>query len=557
MGSRSDGCSRSSVESRVGNRVTATIAWLIAASAAWLSGRWLAVSVGDRTPIDHALPLLCVAIVLMAWSARRTAASAAITIAVPLLMAVELAVADERWRLLLLGAVVVGALVAAVASMADRQGIATSPARLLAILAVILLRMTGWHLSFQDRLQTGIVLMGVAALIQLFASSVHRVPIVCLALSIVIGLVTPSFPFAAALYPLVLALLGVAIRTIVREELGDGLDRMLLYAAAGGAIFISVMGGRWLVWITVATLLAAVISRHRSRAVALVPILAGGALIPSRLFATLASLRAWSVAPFVVSGAVSSSSIRLVSAALAVLAIVSRPTMAPLIALALAVFSAVVPRPSRLHGATTVFAILIIGLLAWSGVPARLFPLPLGLAALALIAAAAVTGRFAVVLAAAGLTLVSITPVSPNAPGGRVEPVGIALAPGESFRLDGDAPAAVIVSGANVAHLRGGTLLGQTTVVDPRGNQTKRNIRVGDASDWGFLRQRLYFYSRNPRPRELRGRLIGYGYEAFVTGGGRVPIDAKPARGTTVRVTAAASLPATARLQIDALERAP
>ncbi len=531
------------------------MAWLIAASAAWLSCQSLAGSLAGRTPVDRDLPLLGAAIVLIAWSARRTAAAAPIVLGVPLLLVVEMAVADERSRLFLLGMVVAGALAAAIAALDDRHGIATAPARLLAMLAVLLLRTAGWHPQFRDLIQAGIILIGVAALIQLFSSPVRRVPTACLALGVVIGIVTPSFPFAACLYPLVLALLGLVMRTIVREASGEVLDRPLLFAAASGAIILSVAGGRWLLWIVAATLVAAIISRSRSRAVALVPALAAAGLIPSRLYASIASLRVWTVAPFFAIGGGTSAPIVLVSATLAVLAIVSRPTLAPLVALAVAVFGALLPRPSRLEGAAPVFAILIVALLAWSGVPARFFPLPLGVAALALIAATALSGRFAVVVAAVGVALVSIEPLFPNALDS-VDAVGVALAPGASFRFEGQAPAAVIVSGANIAHLRSGTLLGQMAVVDRRGQETKRDITVGDASDWGFLRQRLYFYSHNPLPRDPRGRLIGYGYDAFVTGGGRVAIG-PTARGATARITAAASLPRTARLQIDALERAP
>jgi hypothetical protein len=539
----------------VGNRITGTIAWLIAASAAWLSCQSLAGSLAGRTPVDRDLPLLGAAIVLIAWLARRTAAAAPIVLGVPLLMVVEMAIADERSRLFLLGVVVAGALAAAIAALADREGIATAPARLLAMLAVMLLRTAGWHPQFRDLIQAGIILIGVAALIQLFSSPVRRLPTACLALGVVIGIVTPSFPFAASLYPLVLALLGLVMRTIVREASGEVPDRPLLFAAASGAIIVSVVGGRWLLWIVAATLVAAIISRSRPRAVALVPAVAAAGLIPSRLYTSLASLRAWTIAPFFVTGGGTSAPIVLVSATLAVLAIVSRPTLAPLVALAVAVLGAVIPRSARLEGSAPVFAILIVALLAWSGVPARFFPLPLGVAALALIAAAAVSGRFAVVVAAVGVSLVWIEPVFPNA-GDRIEAVGIALAPGASFRFEGHAPAAVIVSGANIAHLRSGTLLGQMVVVDRRGRETKRDITVGDASDWGFLRQRLYFYSRNPLPRDPRGQLIGYGYDAFVTGGGRVTIGLTMS-GATSRITAATSLPKTARLQIDALERAP
>jgi hypothetical protein len=548
----------------VGNRVTATIAWLLAASAAWLSCGWLVAAVPLRTPIDDALPLLGVMVVAIAWAARRTPYAAAITMGVPLLMAAELAVAGERLRLFLIGAVVAAALAAAVASLAGRQGIATSSARLLALLTVLMMRLVGWHPELRDVVQTGIVLAGVAALIQLFASPMRRVPIAWLALAIVVGLVTPSFPFAASLYPPVLALLGVVVRAMVRESprvresSEDLLDRPLLYAAASGAIILSTAGGRWLLSITAVTLLAAIIARFRSPVVAVVAAVSAMALIPARAYASLASLRAWSAAPFVVSGAAASSPLLLTSLFLTVLAVVARPTVAPLIAIAIAVLSAAVVRPSRLSGATPLFAFLMVALVAWSGIPARVIPMPLGLSALALIAAAAIAGRFAVVVAAAGVILVFMAPWRfPDPVVGRVEPVGIALAPGASFTFDGEPPAAVIVSGANVAHLRVGTLLGLMAVIDSRGRESRRDIRIGDASDWGFLRQGLYFFSRNPLPREPRQRLIGYGYDAFLTGGGRIPTVPAGGRAARVRIIAASSLPPTARLQIDGLERAP
>jgi hypothetical protein len=545
-----------STATAIESRLAEAAAWLITGSAAWLCCHALAAATAAPTPVDHSLPLLGVSIVALAWAARRTAMAAAITLGVPLLAAAELAVVDERWRLLLMGAIVAGALVAAVASMAGREGIPTRSAHLLSLIAVLLLRLSGWNPSTRDIIQSGVVLIGTAALIQFFASRERRVPIAGLALGIVIGLVTPSFPFAAALYPLVLALLGVAVRAVVREHAGEVLDRPLLYAAALGSVFLSVMGGRWLLWITAATLSAAMISRRRSPVITVIPMIAAAALIPSRLFAALAALRAWIAAPQAIAGAVFSPPVGLVSGALVVLAVVSRPTQAPLIALAIAVLSAAVPQRSRFNAALPTFAILVLGLLAWSGVPARMFPLPLAVGALAAVAAAAMTGRLGFVAAAAGLTLLSIAPAAPDADS-RFEQVGIALAPAASCRVAGDTPVAVILSGANVAHLRSGVLLGQIDVRDPQGRETRRAIRVGDASDWGFLRQRLDFFARNPLPRDPRGRLIGYGYDAFLTGGGRVLLDPRPAPGSVVRVTAAASLPPTARLQIDALERAP
>ncbi len=125
-------------------------------------------------------------------------------------------------------------------------------------------------------------------------------------------------------------------------------------------------------------------------------------------------------------------------------------------------------------------------------------------------------------------------------------PVRMALAPGQSVSLDVPHGAtALIVSGANMARLRPGTIAGTMNGIP---------IRIGEIADWGFLRRDHFFKSRNRVPDHPAGQLRDYGQAAWVDGAGRVEIRGPrvAARGLVVR--ADQDLPPAARLQIDAFE---
>lgn len=102
----------------------------------------------------------------------------------------------------------------------------------------------------------------------------------------------------------------------------------------------------------------------------------------------------------------------------------------------------------------------------------------------------------------------------------------------------------LVVSGANVAGLRRGTLLG---VIQP-GNIA---VRIGDAADWGYTRRDHSFGARNPLPRDPAGRIRGHGYAAWLDGAGRVAL---PQGTTSIRITADRNLPDGASLQIEGFE---
>ena len=119
-------------------------------------------------------------------------------------------------------------------------------------------------------------------------------------------------------------------------------------------------------------------------------------------------------------------------------------------------------------------------------------------------------------------------------------PLRMALAAGETVRLDVPADAtAVILSGANVARLRPGTMIG---AID------NKPIRIGEVSDWGFLRRAEHHASRNRMPQNPAGELRDYGQSAWIDGAARFPVR------QSVTVSAAKTLPRDARLQIESFE---
>ena len=123
--------------------------------------------------------------------------------------------------------------------------------------------------------------------------------------------------------------------------------------------------------------------------------------------------------------------------------------------------------------------------------------------------------------------------------------IAMSIGPAQSLTLDVPEHAtSLVVSGANVAHFRRGTLLGR---IEPGGI----DVRIGDAADWGALRREQAYGARNPLPRDPAGKIRGYGYNAWLDGAGRVAL---PKGARTIQVTTAASLPANASLQVEGFE---
>lgn len=122
--------------------------------------------------------------------------------------------------------------------------------------------------------------------------------------------------------------------------------------------------------------------------------------------------------------------------------------------------------------------------------------------------------------------------------------VGRALPANETLTLEVPANArALIVSGANVAKMRSGAVLGR---IEPIGV-----VRIGDCSDWGYMRREHFYDTHNPLPRTAAGRVHDHGYAAWVDGAGRLPL---PPGTRRIVITADAALPPGASLQVEGFE---
>lgn len=205
-----------------------------------------------------------------------------------------------------------------------------------------------------------------------------------------------------------------------------------------------------------------------------------------------------------------------------------------------------------------VFVAAMLALLGYSGAVASRFPLPLPIAAtvmVAVVALAALPARrlpgVAVALSAAAL-VGALTLASAGARGETI-PVRAVLAPGESFERALAAPGAVRVelAGGNLTALEPGTPVATVEAFDREGRAVRREVVVGDVADWGFGRPGHYFAARNEWPGATGAAVAEYGHEAFFGGSGTVALDMPDA--VRIRVTAAASLPASGRLNIDSI----
>lgn len=200
--------------------------WLPAIIAAVFSAYAAAVVAQFSTPIDSALPLIAVVITIVAAISHPS-----IQLAVPLLIGGEIAIFDERVRLLWFGAVVGWAFAAAVLSQAERaRGI---PAAVLVVASIVLLR---WIPMKNVVIWREVLLMAIAVLIMLALRSTAFGIAVAVAAALftpLIPLRTIGFPIAVLVVVAMLRLIGVpAIRFDVASSLM--LAVMLLFFAWSG-----------------------------------------------------------------------------------------------------------------------------------------------------------------------------------------------------------------------------------------------------------------------------------------------------------------------------------
>jgi hypothetical protein len=198
--------------------------------------------------------------------------------------------------------------------------------------------------------------------------------------------------------------------------------------------------------------------------------------------------------------------------ALATPAVPQRTLILPLAVLFVAALARLFGMPRiRLTWLSTIVLAFVMLFFAWSGIVARAFPYFLRRA----------------------------TPPVPRTI------IAEALPPNRTITYDvPDGARAIILSGANVARFRRGALMGR---IEPGGIV----VRIGDVADWGYMRRDHFYGAHNPLPREAAGKIREYGYMAWLDGAGRVLL---PRGVRRIRVTAAATLPADASLQVEGFE---
>ncbi|MFA6957367.1 MAG: hypothetical protein WC538_15960 [Thermoanaerobaculia bacterium] len=504
--------------------------------------------------VDRALPLYAAALAVIALLEGRRFGDAPLAFALPLLAVVRIACYDENLRILLYGA-----LLAAVAlTFAGRV-----LARFGRLTTVEGLQLTGTCVAAMKLVPFGrelavaqvAVIVGVL-LLALSLASRDGLGAGALIVCIAAGLVTPLDPLKAALFPIVLAATLAAVRGPSPFSIGA-----LIVTAA--------IAGRWAWPIAVIAigvlLLEELVEPLRSRrtAPAALGLAAFGALpLATGALATaafspesIASLPRFAMRP------------RLAAVALGVAALVLRPSLGALymivaLALLLAEESVGVDGTRRdvvrVPLVAAVFVAAMLALLGYSGAVASRFPLPLPIAAtvtVAVVALAALPARRTPGLAVALSAAVLVGAIALSSAGARGETIDVraVLAPGESFERTLPTPGDVSVelAGGNLMALEPGTPVASVEAFDREGRVVRREIVIGDVADWGFGRPGHYFAARNEWPWTTRATVAEYGHEAFFGGSGTVALDLRDA--VTIRVTAAASLPAEGRLNIDSI----
>jgi hypothetical protein len=218
-----------------------TVPVIITALAAVISAYATLSVVHFTTPIDDALPLVAVILCVVA-----AVSSPTVMVAVPLLMAGEIALADERTRLLWFGAVVALSFAAALIRTPPRifRGL------VLTIAAIVLLR---WIPLRDVTAGRELVLLFIALAI----AAALRFTAIAVAIAVASALFTPLVPLRTLAIPLALlfvTIVAAAIRLWRKSsasDFDDGSERMLdrmapvLPIAAAFAVAVMLMFFAW------------------------------------------------------------------------------------------------------------------------------------------------------------------------------------------------------------------------------------------------------------------------------------------------------------------------
>jgi hypothetical protein len=176
--------------------------WVTAIIAAAISAFACGVVAQYGTPIDAALPLIAVIITIVT-----AVSSPSIQLAVPLLMGGEIAIADERMRLLWFG-VVIGAAFASALMLCDRHICLL----VITVCAIVLLR---WIPIANVTVWREVVLIAIALLI---VETLRPGP-VSVAIAVAVALFTPLIPLRTLGFSIVVVIAIAILRVAGMPEL--------------------------------------------------------------------------------------------------------------------------------------------------------------------------------------------------------------------------------------------------------------------------------------------------------------------------------------------------
>jgi hypothetical protein len=197
--------------------VKSVIAWGIAAA---VSGCAAAVVVHHGTPIDRALPLIVVIVTGLAALSHPS-----VHAAVPLLIAGEIAIPDERLRLTWFG-LVLGVTFAGVILIRDPSSALRAPSpraagrraidAVVAVAAIVLLR---WIPFSEVLIWRELLLIAIAVAIVF----VYRSTPLAIAIAIAVALFTPAVPLRTFVLPISVLVAGLLLRAAGMPEVRAGI----------------------------------------------------------------------------------------------------------------------------------------------------------------------------------------------------------------------------------------------------------------------------------------------------------------------------------------------
>ncbi|MEO8216891.1 MAG: hypothetical protein ABI718_07405 [Acidobacteriota bacterium] len=490
----------------------------------------------ERTPFDTALPLLVVTVALLGSFCRSSPLSQLLAAIVGVFPVAAL-IPGTTLRHLAYGSLFAAALVTATACLQVRGRIPRSAAIVVTLGAVVPYRL--FVVVSVTELAVGALITASVIVLLHFMALSRTLRLEAMVLAIAAGFATPLHPTRAALYPLVVALLIAALRA-----------RSLVMTAA--AVLAALAAGKWALLIVAVTAAIAWFPISKKNARSMVGIGGGTMAVPLSIAPLFRSL-AFAPGTFLT---VRRSRSGAAAAVLLICALFVRQALTILMALtalALLVSEDEEASPSMPMLAFTILAAVLV---PWSGTLPATWPLPLsliGIGAVTVISMAG-SGRSSIpgVLCAAAF-LVALFATGPWRSGSD-HAVGIALAPGQSVTVDPERESGsfdLLLSGANIAALPRGTSFASLEIIDSVGQAFRRDVTVGEVTDWAALRGDQFFRSRNGTPSRNAGTITGFGSTAFLRSSGAIHLSlTRPVKA--ISVSADPGLPETGRVQIEA-----